>query len=206
MTTPDVINFVVASKPAVMKDLKKNWPMIRFVLACIFGYILFSTLLFRCFELPQPLFSNWPAWFRALYFTVINVTTVGFGDVTPQTWPGQGLAMVNSFVGVAAFGFLVASITAALQPSEWDGKGSAEFRDRGGDDNFPTPVIGAAMILRGMSALIAAGDSGDEKSERQQHEGTMHMSSHIFVDAAGLPGGGADVVVELRVVLRKLQS
>ena len=44
----------------------------------------------------------------ALYFTVVTVATVGYGDITPATFAGKALATVLIIAGVASFsGFIV---------------------------------------------------------------------------------------------------
>jgi hypothetical protein len=62
---------------------------------------------------------------HAGYFTVINVTTVGFGDVTAVTRWGKLLSGINAVVGLILFGALVAAITLAFQPSEFIGTATA---------------------------------------------------------------------------------
>jgi hypothetical protein len=59
---------------------------------------------------------------RSFYFTVINVTTVGFGDVVPFTRIGKLIAGFNSFTGLIIFGVLVATLTMALQPRQFSGE------------------------------------------------------------------------------------
>lgn len=45
--------------------------------------------------------------FTALYWAVITMATIGYGDVTPSTFPGRVLAMVASIVGISTFTALV---------------------------------------------------------------------------------------------------
>jgi voltage-gated potassium channel len=47
----------------------------------------------------------------SVYFTVITLTTVGYGDVTPRTPGGQVVAMFTILAGVVSFGMLVGSLT-----------------------------------------------------------------------------------------------
>ncbi len=46
-------------------------------------------------------------WLDALYFTVITLTTVGYGDISPQTDPGKIFAMVYILVGLGIFAALI---------------------------------------------------------------------------------------------------
>lgn len=50
----------------------------------------------------------------ALYMSLITLTTVGFGDVTPQSWWGRAVGIVWMFLGVLATGNLMATITKCI--------------------------------------------------------------------------------------------
>jgi len=53
-------------------------------------------------------------WIKAFYMAVITMTTVGFGDVTPNTEGGKIFATVWMLMGVAAFANMVAKFTTAF--------------------------------------------------------------------------------------------
>ncbi len=78
---------------------------------------------------------------HAGYFTVINVTTVGFGDVTAATRVGKLVSGLNAFIGLGLFGVLVALITLAFQPSEFTGtaKPVSAAEPSSGKDHPPRP-------------------------------------------------------------------
>ena len=44
----------------------------------------------------------------ALYFSVVTVTTVGYGDITPKSGAGRILAMLIIILGVGTFSAVVA--------------------------------------------------------------------------------------------------
>lgn len=48
------------------------------------------------------------SWVDSFYFTIITLTTVGYGDLSPQTTAGKVFTMVYLLVGI---GILVALIT-----------------------------------------------------------------------------------------------
>lgn len=50
------------------------------------------------------------AWFDALYLTIVTISTVGFGDITPQTLPGKLFAMLLIVMGVGAALYLLSVI------------------------------------------------------------------------------------------------
>ena len=51
---------------------------------------------------------------EALYFSLVTITTVGYGDVTPATTAGRYLAMIMIIGGVGTFTGLVANATELL--------------------------------------------------------------------------------------------
>jgi hypothetical protein len=48
-------------------------------------------------------------WFESVYFSVINLTTVGFGDITPANTASRMLASITAVCGVVMFGFIAAA-------------------------------------------------------------------------------------------------
>ena len=50
----------------------------------------------------------------ALWWAVVTITTVGYGDAFPVTPEGRGIAVFLMIVGISLFGFLTASIAAFL--------------------------------------------------------------------------------------------
>ena len=57
------------------------------VLATIFGSLMFIV------EGPEHGFTSIP---RSIYWTIVTITTVGYGDITPHTILGQIIAVVNA--------------------------------------------------------------------------------------------------------------
>lgn len=95
-----------ALKDPVMRQL---WLIVIVILAV--GMILFHEV------------EEW-SWLDALYFCVITLATVGFGDFTPETTTGKWLTMFYIFFGL---GFLMAFLTTAVQRSRlWGLVESAE--------------------------------------------------------------------------------
>ena len=64
----------------------------------------------------------------ALWWAVVTITTVGYGDVSPATGEGRIAAGVLMVLGIAFFSFLTASITAALSSSSESDNHSANER------------------------------------------------------------------------------
>lgn len=115
------IQLVVQKPGDVLGDIRKmrGWYVVVWLI--IIAYLAVSATTFFWLEASaQEQVKDGPAhfsWFTSFYFTVINFTTVGFGDITPKTDYGRILAMVNSMAGLLIFGWLVALGALALQPS-----------------------------------------------------------------------------------------
>lgn len=54
----------------------------------------------------------------ALYFTMINMTTVGFGDIVPFTTGARVLSIANSVFGLLSFALLVSILSAAISAKD----------------------------------------------------------------------------------------
>lgn len=54
----------------------------------------------------------------ALWWAIVTVTTVGYGDIVPVTQAGRALALVLMIGGVALFGALTANLASFLMPKE----------------------------------------------------------------------------------------
>ncbi|MBR0867638.1 potassium channel family protein [Bradyrhizobium sp. YCK136] len=77
----------IGDRRAVFRDIRRNKRWIAFSFLVIVVLILISASLFFWFERSEQIqpFN----WFSSLYFTVINFTTVGFGDIAPKTDIGR---------------------------------------------------------------------------------------------------------------------
>ena len=79
---------------------------VRFFVVALAVLILAWSLAFMAVE--QRTFVD------AIYFTFVTVTTVGYGDVHPETTAGKMMAVLIILTGTGMFGGLVASITEML--------------------------------------------------------------------------------------------
>ena len=78
------------------------------VLLLVLVYIV-ATAMFM-FQIEPDLFGNF---FDALYWSTVSITTIGYGDITPQTTIGQFITMISSLVGMAVIALPTGIITAA---------------------------------------------------------------------------------------------
>jgi methyl-accepting chemotaxis protein len=107
----------------VVRDTKKNsrWilPLLLLiaVVLCLDAYL--ATLIPNGFMITEQSGQH-PATINgrtALYFTAINMTTVGFGDIFPLTQSARVLSMFNAFFGLIMFAILVSLLALAFSPS-----------------------------------------------------------------------------------------
>ncbi len=82
--------------------------MLGKVIFIIITFIAIGTVGFYFLEAPTHTLSL--SLMDCFYWTVITVTTIGFGDISPETVPGQVLAIVLAFFGVALISLTFATI------------------------------------------------------------------------------------------------
>lgn len=58
--------------------------------------------------------ETFPVFFDAVYWSVVSLTTVGYGDLYPMTDVGRVIAMLSSFVGIAIVALPSGIIAAGL--------------------------------------------------------------------------------------------
>lgn len=73
--------------------------------------LLLSSILILCATVFYRHIEGW-AWIDALYFSVVTLSTVGYGDFTPQTTIGKLFTICYLFCGVGLF---VAAASAVAQ-------------------------------------------------------------------------------------------
>ena len=96
----------------LLKAVVRSWGIPRFRAAMMLAVILLmsGTIFYRSVE-------GW-SWIDALYFSATTVSTVGFGDLAPQTDLGKIFTVVYIFVGVGVFVLLFAQFAKALLRAE----------------------------------------------------------------------------------------
>lgn len=80
----------------LFNGLKASLPKITVFLGAVFtAAVIMGTLMF-IIEGPEHGFNSIP---RGIYWSIVTLTTVGYGDLTPQTIPGQILASMLMICG-----------------------------------------------------------------------------------------------------------
>ncbi len=75
---------------------------LRVYLAILATIIIFGTIGLIITEGLHP--------FDALYFVIVTIATVGFGDISPQTFPGKVITLVIILTGVGCFVAVAANV------------------------------------------------------------------------------------------------
>ena len=91
--------------------------LVTLVLATIYVFVC-ATVMFNI----EP--DTYETFIDALYWAVISLTTIGYGDITPATGIGRVVAMVSALVGVAIIAFpsgiIAAGVINELGKRDWD--------------------------------------------------------------------------------------
>ncbi|MFB0993264.1 MAG: potassium channel family protein, partial [Paracoccaceae bacterium] len=78
----------------------------------LIAVILTSTLMYFAETHHQPeKFSSIP---DSIYWSLITLTTVGYGDVSPITWLGKVISIVTAFMGVCVLALLTGIVASAF--------------------------------------------------------------------------------------------
>ena len=73
---------------------------VLFAIAFGFAYLLWPGMLHHEAHTPEN-------WFRPFYYSIVTYTTLGFGDVTPQTLAGQIVVTIEVILGYVTLGLLI---------------------------------------------------------------------------------------------------
>lgn len=79
------------------EDIKNN--EINLIRSFIWAIVILLILLFAG-SFVYSYIEGW-AYLDSLYFTVVTLTTIGYGDIIPQTITGKVFTMFFSFFGIA---------------------------------------------------------------------------------------------------------
>jgi len=60
---------------------------------------------------------------NSLYYTVVSMTTLGFGDIVPVTWDGKLTLIIQSLVSYVMFGLMIGIITRGVSGGDEGGRG-----------------------------------------------------------------------------------
>lgn len=106
-----IFKFIRYSKniQILIRVLHKEKSILFTVMLIAFGYILVTALIMFNVE-NSAMFTNY---FDALYWSTTTLTTVGYGDIYPQTDIDRFISMVSAIMGVAVIALPSGVITAS---------------------------------------------------------------------------------------------
>jgi len=109
------------SASAIAAVFEKQREALLAVLCLAIAYILVSALVI--FNVEPDTFNTF---FDAVYWAVVSLTTVGYGDLYPSSDVGRTIAMISSLMGVAVVALPSGIITAGLLDELRGGGGASD--------------------------------------------------------------------------------
>ena len=109
------------SMAIVLNVVKNQKEPLLAVCALAFAYVLVSALV--VFNVEPETFESF---FEAIYWAMVSLTTVGYGDIYPVTTAGRVVTMLSSFVGIAIIALPSGIITAGYMDEIQKGKDDKE--------------------------------------------------------------------------------
>ena len=109
------------SASAISAVFEKQRQALLAVLCFAIAYILVSALV--VFNVEPDTFRTF---FDAVYWAVVSLTTVGYGDLYPSTDVGRTIAMISSLMGVAVVALPSGIITAVMLDELRGGGGASD--------------------------------------------------------------------------------
>ena len=89
-------------------------------------YIIATAMIIYQVE-PEAPVATFNSFFEAVYWSAISITTIGYGDISPQTDIGRFITVLSSLVGVAVIALPSGIITAAYMKEITKKKGEHEL-------------------------------------------------------------------------------
>ena len=111
-----VMAFQTGTLEEVKQDIWTNVKRALIPLGGISAFVLVSSYIAMLRDCIAGLTPTGSSFFDYFYFTVMNVTTVGFGDYVPKGTCGELLAIFNALLGMIFMGIVVAIVAASWMP------------------------------------------------------------------------------------------
>lgn len=108
----------VAEANTLLSALRRTWPKITVFLSVIFcAIVILGTVMYLIEKDYDSGFDSIP---RSVYWAIVTMTTVGYGDIAPVTVPGQTLAAV-----IMLFGYAIIIVPTGIFSAEVLSKGGS---------------------------------------------------------------------------------
>ncbi len=118
-----MLTWIVASISSVLGEVKQLHRssllplLLPFVLLIIIGTVVYSIL------------EDWTL-FDSLYATIITITTVGYGDLSPQSQSGRIFAIFFTLIAIGLAGYAISSAAAILFETQQQNREKKAFERR----------------------------------------------------------------------------
>ena len=106
--------FFEADVEYAMKSLVENSPIKTYSVSLIIFVLCFSFTI-RVFE--RDIQKDFNLFWNSIYYVLITMTTVGYGDISAKTNEGRTIAMVSCIVGVFLISMMIISVNKILSMS-----------------------------------------------------------------------------------------
>lgn len=95
-----------------------------------------------------------PGIFQAFWYTLVTMTTVGYGDIVPRSWVGRLMACLVMIIGIGIFGWTIAQLSSAITlqtlhsdiTDHWDLRGRLVATVEGTTSVTALEKLGAVVI------------------------------------------------------------
>lgn len=111
--------------------MRGSWRKIVVFLLAVFSIMVLLGTLMYVIEGGENGFSSIP---QSIYWAIVTVTTVGFGDIVPQTVLGKILSSLSMILGYAIIAVPTGIITVELSKSKTDHKICGSCKQENADD------------------------------------------------------------------------
>jgi len=101
----------------ILNAVKRERESLIAVCVLAIGYVMISALVM--FQVEPESFDSF---FGAVYWSVVTLTTIGYGDISPASDFGRLISMISAFIGVAIVALPTGIITAAYMKELEDEK------------------------------------------------------------------------------------
>ena len=128
---------------------------------------------------------------QAVWWTIVTMSTVGYGDFVPKTGIGRGLGVIVIFAGIVMFGVAVASLTAAATAQRLESSISG-VSDLAGMRVVALPgSVGAAELRRRdiRPESVASTAAGLEAVRAGDADAFVHDRSQLLYALSEAPSG-----------------
>ncbi|MGM0566782.1 MAG: ion transporter [Bacteroidota bacterium] len=105
-----LVQFMGASDLLANSLKASKYKIVVFLEVVLMLVVLMGSLMYLI-EGPENGFDSIP---RSIYWAIVTLTTVGYGDISPQTFPGQALASVIMIIGYAIIAVPTGIISAEI--------------------------------------------------------------------------------------------